>query len=467
MKKKNKFKKLLPWLICIAVALALVFGIYGIQKLNNKIETEITVEQAQQIVTDTIASLPNTVSTGAKFVAENTVVTVEELSYGTSKDIILDCTYKTMNIGDVVVGNVDKYMETVYAFYKENEAKGVKTNATKIKLFVADMIKSDLLEANPIEGEVKVYLYETKPGEFTPYLSDELINTVFGGIIYAKSAITSTTTVNYNGETVTIDKLKTLRTGINDCISLVNYDSTRPDTSVPIERVWNNFKYDFHRNFIEGDRYMYLVNGLLTTLKISAFAALFGIALGFIIAVIRCINQRTGKISFLATLCKGYISIMRGTPLMVQLLIIYFVILAPLNLDAFVTAVICFGLNSGAYVSEIVRGGIMAIDEGQTEAGRSLGFNYIQTMWYIIIPQAFKAVLPSLANEFITLLKETSIAFYIGVADLTLGGNRIRSQTFSNFMPLIAVALIYLVVVLGLSKLVELLERRLAKSDRR
>ena len=135
-------------------------------------------------------------------------------------------------------------------------------------------------------------------------------------------------------------------------------------------------------------------------------------------------------------------------------------------MDKFTAAVLCFGINSGAYVSEIVRGGIMSVDHGQLEAGRSLGFNYVATMWYIVIPQAIKAVLPALANEFIALLKETSVAFYIGVADLTLGGLKIRSITYSNFMPLIAIGLIYLVLVLGLSYLVSLLERRMNKGDR-
>ena len=151
---------------------------------------------------------------------------------------------------------------------------------------------------------------------------------------------------------------------------------------------------------------------------------------------------------------------------MIQLLIIYFVLLLPLGIEKFTAAVLCFGINSGAYVSEIVRGGIMSVDNGQLEAGRSLGFNYVSTMWYIVIPQAIKAVLPALANEFIALLKETSVAFYIGVADLTMGGLKIRSITYSNFMPLIAIGLIYLVLVLGLSYLVSLLERRMNKSDR-
>ena len=149
-----------------------------------------------------------------------------------------------------------------------------------------------------------------------------------------------------------------------------------------------------------------------------------------------------------------------------QIMIIYFVIFMPLGVDKFLAAVICFGLNSGAYVAEIVRGGIMSIDQGQTEAGRSLGFGYMATMWHIVFPQAFKAVLPALANEFVVLLKETSIAFYIGLGDLMYAGNAIRAATYSAFMPLVAVALIYLVMVLALSKLVSILERRLRNSER-
>ncbi|MBR5527979.1 MAG: amino acid ABC transporter permease [Clostridia bacterium] len=231
--------------------------------------------------------------------------------------------------------------------------------------------------------------------------------------------------------------------------------------------MWNSFKYDFYRNFIEMDRYTYITNGLATTLAITLCAVLLGVLIGFIVAIIRCVNQKTGKLEIFSDLCKIYLAIMRGTPVMVQLLIIYFVVLLPIGVPKFYAAVLCFGLNSGAYVSEIIRGGIMSVDEGQTEAGRSLGFTYMQTMFHIIIPQAFKAVLPALANEFIALLKESSVAFYIGVADLTLGGIKIRSITYSNFMPLIAVAVVYLVVVLGLSKCVTILERRLSKGDKR
>jgi len=173
----------------------------------------------------------------------------------------------------------------------------------------------------------------------------------------------------------------------------------------------------------------------------------------------------TGGLKPLNAICQLYLTIMRGTPVMVQLLIMHFVVLSPMGIKPFLSAIICFGLNSGAYVAEIVRGGIMSVDKGQIEAGRSLGFNYVQTMYNFVMPQAFKAILPSLANEFITLLKESSVAFAIGLGDLTFGGNLIRSTTYSPFLPLIAVAIIYLVLVIILSKLVQRLERRLAKSD--
>ena len=168
----------------------------------------------------------------------------------------------------------------------------------------------------------------------------------------------------------------------------------------------------------------------------------------------------------LNSICQLYLSVTRGTPVVVQIMIIYFVIFMPIGVDKFLAAVICFGLNSGAYVAEIVRGGIMSVDNGQTEAGRSLGFTYMQTMWHIVFPQAFKNVLPALANEFVVLLKETSIAFYIGLGDLMYAGNAIRAATYSPFMPLVAVAIIYLIMVLVLSKLVSLLERRLRNSER-
>ena len=183
----------------------------------------------------------------------------------------------------------------------------------------------------------------------------------------------------------------------------------------------------------------------------------------------RCISGRRGIKKFLLWLlnavCKIYLTIIRGTPVVVQLMIMYYIIFAA-SRNSLLVAVLAFGINSGAYVAEIVRSGIMSVDAGQFEAGRSLGFDYKWTMWYIIIPQAFKNVLPALANEFIVLLKETSVAGYVTIRDLTMGGNIIRAATYSPFMPLIAVAIIYLVLVMFFTKLVNILERRLRKSER-
>nr|MBQ8252133.1 amino acid ABC transporter permease [Lachnospiraceae bacterium] len=211
---------------------------------------------------------------------------------------------------------------------------------------------------------------------------------------------------------------------------------------------------------------MYLVEGLGVTLLVTLFAALIGIALGFIVAIIRSTYDKTGKLKFLNVICNIYLTVVRGTPAMVQLLIMYYVIFGSSNMDKVVVAILSFGINSGAYVAEIVRSGIMSIDGGQLEAGRSLGFSYARTMWYIIMPQAFKNILPALANEFIVLLKETSICGYIGLMDLTRGGDIIRSRTYEAFMPLIAVALIYLALVMVMSHFVKLLERRLRSSER-
>ncbi len=228
----------------------------------------------------------------------------------------------------------------------------------------------------------------------------------------------------------------------------------------------NDFIASFRNNFIDDNRYMYLVEGLGITLVVTLFAVIIGIALGFLVAIIRSTYDKTGKLKFLNIICNLYLTIIRGTPAMVQLLIMYYVIFASTSLDKVVVAILTFGINSGAYVAEIVRSGIMSIDNGQFEAGRSLGFSYGKTMWYIILPQAFKNVLPALANEFIVLLKETSICGYIGLMDLTRGGDIIRSRTYEAFLPLIAVALIYLALVMILTHFVKLLERRLRSSER-
>lgn len=219
-------------------------------------------------------------------------------------------------------------------------------------------------------------------------------------------------------------------------------------------------------NFIKDSRWKYIAKGLLTTLQISFFAVIIGVVLGVIFAIVRATCDKTGKLKLLNWLVKIYVTIIRGTPVMIQLLIIYYVIFSSSNIDKVLVAVIAFGLNSSAYMTEIVRAGIMSIDNGQFEAGRSMGFNYVQTMRYFILPQAFKNVLPSVANELIVLIKETSISGYIGIMDMTRGGDYIRSRTYDAFMPLIAVALIYLAIVMLLSTLAGKLERRLNKDGK-
>lgn len=224
-------------------------------------------------------------------------------------------------------------------------------------------------------------------------------------------------------------------------------------------------KNEFILNFIEDNRWKYIVDGLKITLIVTIFAVLIGVLLGFLIAIVRTTHDKTGKLKILNAICRVYLTVIRGTPVVVQLMIIYFIIFGSVDISKVLVAIIAFGINSGAYVAEIFRSGIMSIDNGQFEAGRSLGFNYAQTMMYIIMPQAFKNVLPTLCNEFISLLKETSVSGYIALQDLTKGGDIIRSRTYDAFMPLIAVALIYLAMVMIFTKLVSLLERRLRNSE--
>lgn len=226
-----------------------------------------------------------------------------------------------------------------------------------------------------------------------------------------------------------------------------------------------SFGERFAFNFIDDKRWTYITEGLKVTLQITFLALLIGIVLGFVLAIIRSTYLKTGKLKILNLVAQIYITVIRGTPVVVQLLIIYFVIFGTVNVSKVLAAVLAFGMNSAAYVAEIVRSGIMSIDDGQFEAGRSLGFNYFQTMIYIVLPQAFKNILPALGNEFIVLLKETSVAGYIAIQDLTKGGDIIRSRTYDAMFPLLTVAVIYLVMVMIFSKLVNMLERRLRNSD--
>ena len=235
---------------------------------------------------------------------------------------------------------------------------------------------------------------------------------------------------------------------------------------------WQEFYVKFMQAFIVGDRWKQYLSGVGTTLMVTALALTIGIVLGVLVAMIRTGHdqQRPGQknffLSILNAVCQVYITVIRGTPMMVQLLIMGFVVFSSSRNYTMVGA-LTLGINSGAYVAEIIRGGLMALDPGQAEAGRSLGLNYIDTMRFIVIPQAFKAILPALGNEFITLLKDTSLITVIGGKELVYAAQAIYGRTYEQMFPLIGVACIYLVLVMIFSWLLSILERRLRQSDRR
>lgn len=244
-----------------------------------------------------------------------------------------------------------------------------------------------------------------------------------------------------------------------------------------LENMFNDFKKTFELCFIKGDRWKWLVDGFENSLIITFFAVIIGLVFGVVLAAVRSSYDKNeeslklrGGIGYILLkvlnfIAKIYITVIRGIPVVVQLMIWYFVILVS-EQNGIVVAVIAFGFNSAAYVAEIFRGGIMSVDNGQFEAGRSLGFNYVQTMIHIVIPQTVKATLPTILNEVIALLKETSVAGYVGIMDLTKAGELIRGRTFEAFMPLIAVAIIYLVTVVFLTKVFSYIERRLRRDER-
>lgn len=228
--------------------------------------------------------------------------------------------------------------------------------------------------------------------------------------------------------------------------------------------MFEELKAQFVLNFITDDRWISLLRGLFVTLKITFFAVILGFVLGFSVAIVRNVYENTKKLKILNFICNVYLTVIRGTPVVVQLLIIYFVIFSSIRIDKSIAAILAFGINSGAYQAEIFRSGINSIPKGQMEAGRSLGFSYAQTMVNIIMPQAIKNVLPTLGNEFIVLMKETSVAGYIALEDLTKAGDVIRSRTYSAMMPFLAVALLYLIMVMFFTYLLKLFERGLARS---
>lgn len=268
--------------------------------------------------------------------------------------------------------------------------------------------------------------------------------------------------VGCSGMTVTEDRLKNI--DFTDSYTNAKQMVIVMDSSATANEEEDSFVGKLKHNFIEQGRYQYILRGLGNTLVITSLAVIIGIALGFLIALVRTSHDRNGGFVVLNGICKAYLAIIRGTPALVQLLIIFYVILSSVN-NKIVVAVIAFGLNSAAYVAEVVRSGIMAVDFGQFEAGRSLGLTYRQTMGSIVLPQALKNSLPALCNEFISLLKETSISGYIGLVDLTKAGDIIRSNTYEAYIPLLTIALIYFIIVMFLTACVGQLERRLRRSE--
>ncbi len=233
-----------------------------------------------------------------------------------------------------------------------------------------------------------------------------------------------------------------------------------------------NFLFQLYQTFVYQDRWKFFTNGLKITFIVTLGALLLGIIIGLLIAIVRTTHDSQTKKPFillriLNSICEIYLTIIRGTPMMVQLLIMGFVIMVPKSETGMILCgIVTLGINSGAYVAEIARSGIMSISKGQTEAGRSLGFNYVQTMWYIVIPQAIKNILPALGNEMITLLKDTSLVSVIALRDVTKQAQNIVSITYQAYVPYISLAVIYLIIVIILTKLLGILERRLRKSER-
>ncbi len=444
----------------LAVITVVVWCVYDIRS-QTKAE-EISIFKAQEIVNKELDGAA--VSKPLKYIAERNEITVNSLSYGNSKDIILHCNIKTINTYKAVKPHYEEFLNADVK--KKNNTMFKSTLDFKLE-FESGII--DLLTtAEEAEVEADVTIYDTEEG-YKVHADENVINAVFGGIADIEKEVLAIKEIKVGTSGVKTLESTNINKGFVQCFEF-RANTVKPETARGVLKAWNKLKKDFEVNFLKYDRWKTIFQGLWVTIKLTIFSLLIGVFLGFIVAFIRCTYIKTTKHPFvlkvLNSICQVYLTVIRGTPAVVQIMIIYFVIFMPLGVDKFLSAVVCFGLNSGAYVAEIVRAGIMNVDDGQTEAGRSLGFNYIQTMGYIVLPQAFKAVLPALANEFVVLLKETSVAFYIGLGDLMYAGNAIRSATYSPFMPLVAVALIYLVMVLGLSKLVSMLERRLRTNER-
>lgn len=454
-------------ILSIIISVVILFGAGIFLVLNIKGGTkadEISLSQAEEFVNKAFDDMA--VTNTLKKIAENNHIKVNKITYGNEKDIILSCDVESVDVYSIIEPEVNGFFNT-----EVKKSNGMYKSASDFAKEFEEKTLNILNGAQEYEKSCEIYLYDTKEG-LKVYASDEVTDCVYGGVVSLENKINETTSfvdIKTGNDVLFDNQNGNLKKGFIQTVNL-RRDLQKPDTSTFLIRTWNGLKADFIKNFVEYDRWKTILQGLWVTIKLTICALLIGIVIGFIVAFIRCTYLKNTKHGILIRILNGisqvYLTVIRGTPVVVQIMIIYFVIFMPMGVDKFLSAVVCFGLNSGAYVAEIVRGGIMSVDNGQTEAGRSLGFSYIMTMWYIVFPQAFKAVLPALANEFVVLLKETSIAFYIGLGDLMYAGNAIRAATYSAFMPLVAVAIIYFIMVLVLSKLVSLLERRLRNNER-
>lgn len=458
-------KKILAAVVAVLVVLGAVGGLFITMKMQSESSVKLTTDEARELLLSDIKAMamPDSLTSA---VADSIEIEVTDVSYGDEKNVLLDCHVTTLDIYGTVKPYINEFLSSNVK--KDN---GMYKSVLNFKMEFETRLDELLSTAEKAENDITVEYFDVD-GTLTLYADDSTVDALYGGSVKLCDEILAMNsyTVEENGENVTHElESGNVAKGLASCFEL-RYSKDKPDVSVPLVRAWNSLKADFKKNFIEHDRYLTILKGLWTTVRLTFCSLLIGIVIGFFVAFVRCTNDKLTRRSPLLKIgnfiCNIYLTVIRGTPVVVQIMILYFVVFMPMNVDKFIAAVICFGLNSGAYVAEIVRGGIMSIDNGQTEAGRSLGFNYMQTMFNIIFPQAFKAVLPALANEFVVLLKETSIAFYIGLADLMYAGNAIRAATYSAFMPLVTVALIYLVMVMGLSKLVKILERKLRNNER-
>lgn len=453
-KNQSKIKKLFAKkgvkTLSVTVATVIIIGVLILTAILEGTPSKISVDQAQSTIDTAYNDLLNSIKTdSSEYIISKSDAKVKEVSYGSNNEIYAKCEITSINTYETLQGHLDSLYE-----FKSVDENNMPIVSTKLKYIIDDKVYEYLSqEAKTVTGTYEITICDTADG-LKVYTNAEMINNCFGDLYKLQNEIKSNDSIESNHKNAIVSSID------------LNYSVTRPETATGILKLWNSFKNEFQRNFLNDNLWQYILSGLKITLEVSCFAVLIGVVLGFITAIIRCTHDKTGKLRFLNKIAQLYLTVFRGTPVVVQLMIIYFVWFMPLGINQVLAAIICFGVNSGSYVCEIVRGGIMAIDEGQMEAGRSLGFNYVKTMWYIVIPQAFKAVLPALANEFIVLLKETSVVGYIGLNDLTRGGDIIKSITYSAFMPLIIVAIIYLAMVVILTKLVGLLEKRLRNSER-